>query len=76
MTFNQCQFNLSLLNRILEISTLESDSLRSSIYTLQINLANNVLQLHQWMYGSDSYDAVSSTVQEISDHIINETGAQ
>lgn len=41
-----------------------------------VNLANNVLQLHQWMYGSDSYDAVSSTVQEISDHIINETGAQ
>ena len=41
-----------------------------------VNLANNVLQLHQWMYGSDSYESVSSTVQEISDRIINETGAQ
>ena len=39
------------------------------------NLANNVLQLHQWMFGSDGYSP-SETVQEISNRIINETGIQ
>lgn len=40
-----------------------------------VNLANNVLQLHQRLFGSDGYTP-SETVQEISNRIINETGAQ
>ena len=39
------------------------------------NLANNVQQLHQWMFGSEDYTP-SATVQEISNKIINETGVQ
>ena len=40
-----------------------------------VNLSNNVLQLHQWMFGSNGYTP-SSTVQEISNTIINNTGIQ
>ena len=39
------------------------------------NLANNVSQLHQWMFGTEDYTP-SDTVQEISNRIINETGVQ
>ena len=40
-----------------------------------VNLAQNVLELHQWMFGSDGYTP-SATVQEISNEIINATGVQ
>ena len=39
------------------------------------NLAQNVLELHKWLFGSDGYTP-SNTVQEISNNIINETGIQ
>ena len=39
------------------------------------NLAANVLELHNWLFGSDGYTP-SATVQEISNNIINETGIQ
>lgn len=39
------------------------------------NLANNVLQLHQWLFGSDGYTP-SDTVQQISNEIIYNTGIQ
>lgn len=39
------------------------------------NLAQNVLELHNWLFGSDGYTP-SATVQEISNTIINETGIQ
>lgn len=39
------------------------------------NLAQNVLELHNWLFGSDGYTP-SATVQEISNSIINETGIQ
>lgn len=38
-----------------------------------VNLANNVTQLHQWMFGTENYDP-SSTVKEISNTITNNTG--
>ena len=40
-----------------------------------VNLAQNVLELHQWLFGSDGYSP-SSTVQEISNTIITNTGIQ
>ena len=40
-----------------------------------VNLAQNVLELHKWMFGSDGYTP-SATVQEISNEIINATGVQ
>ena len=39
------------------------------------NLANNVIELHNRLFGSDGYTP-SDTVQEISNIIINETGIQ
>ena len=39
------------------------------------NLAQNVLELHNWLFGSDGYTP-SATVQEISNTIMNETGIQ
>ena len=39
------------------------------------NLAQNVLELHKWLFGSDGYTP-SKTVQEIRNNIINETGIQ
>lgn len=39
------------------------------------NLENNVLQLHQWLFGSEAYTP-SQTVKEISNTIINTTGIQ
>ena len=40
-----------------------------------VNLAQNVQELHTWLFGSDGYTP-SATVQEISNNIINETGIQ
>ena len=40
-----------------------------------VNLAANVQQLHQWLFGSTDYTP-SSTVQEISNYIISYTGIQ
>lgn len=40
-----------------------------------VNLSQNVLELHQWLFGSDGYTP-SATVQEISNTIINNTGIQ
>lgn len=40
-----------------------------------VNLADNVLQLHQWLFGSDGYTP-SETVQQISNDIIYRTGVQ
>ena len=42
---------------------------------IPVNLEQNVLQLHQWMFGSDGYTP-SDKVKEISNKIINETGIQ
>lgn len=42
---------------------------------IPVNLEQNVLQLHQWMFGSDGYTP-SEKVKEISNKIINETGIQ
>ena len=42
---------------------------------IPVNLERNVLQLHQWMFGSDGYTP-SEKVKEISSKIINETGIQ
>lgn len=42
---------------------------------IPVNLEKNVLQLHQWMFGSDGYTP-SEKVTEISNKIINETGIQ
>ena len=39
------------------------------------NLANNVVQLHQFLFSGESYTP-SATVQEISNQIINNTGIQ
>lgn len=40
-----------------------------------VNLANNVIQLHAYLFGEDNYQP-SEAVQEISNRIINETGIQ
>lgn len=40
-----------------------------------VNLAQNVKELHTYLFGSDGYTP-SNTVQEISNKIINETGIQ
>lgn len=40
-----------------------------------VNLANNVTQLHQFLFGTENYQP-SATVQEISNYIINYTGIQ
>lgn len=40
-----------------------------------VNLAQNVRELHAWMFGDESYEP-SQTVQEISNQIINSTGIQ
>ena len=42
---------------------------------IPVNLANNVSQLHEFLYGTQDYQP-SATVQEISNNIINETGIQ
>lgn len=40
-----------------------------------VNLANNVTQLHKYLFNSENYTP-SASVQKISDKIINETGIQ
>lgn len=40
-----------------------------------VNLANNVTQLHEYLFGKEGYQP-SEAVMEISNHIINETGIQ
>ena len=42
---------------------------------IPVNLEQNVLQLHQWLFGSEEYTP-SDKVKEISNKIINETGIQ
>lgn len=42
---------------------------------IPVNLEQNVLELHQWMFGSEAYTP-SDKVKEISNKIINETGIQ
>ena len=40
-----------------------------------VNLAANVKQLHEYLFGDTEY-TVSDTVQQISNQIINNTGIQ
>ena len=40
-----------------------------------VNLANNVTQLHAFLFGEENYQP-SQTVQDISSQIINYTGIQ
>lgn len=54
---------------------LTTANLSAGDCVVPVNLENNVIQLHQWMFGSDGYTP-SSTVQEISWQIINDTGIQ
>lgn len=55
--------------------TLQAANISAGDCVIPVNLANNVLELHQWLFGSDGYTP-SAKVQEISDKIINETGIQ
>jgi LCP family protein required for cell wall assembly len=48
---------------------------RGSDCVVPVNLENNVLQLHQRLFGSEDYTP-SETVRAISNQIINDTGAQ
>ena len=54
---------------------LTTANLSAGDCVVPINLEDNVRQLHQWMFGEDSYQP-SDTVQEISWQIINDTGIQ
>lgn len=54
---------------------LTTANLSAGDCVVAVNLENNVVQLHQWLFGSESYTP-SSTVQEISWQIINDTGIQ
>lgn len=54
---------------------LTTANLSAGDCVVAVNLENNVIQLHQWLFGSESYTP-SSTVQEISWQIINDTGIQ
>ncbi|MFR3424183.1 MAG: hypothetical protein ACLTTO_11975 [Lachnospiraceae bacterium] len=42
---------------------------------MAVDLADNVRQLHQWLFDDSSYEP-SDSVQEISWQIINDTGIQ
>ena len=54
---------------------LTTANLSAGDCVVPINLEDNVRQLHQWMFGEENYQP-SSTVQEISWQIINDTGIQ
>lgn len=52
---------------------LTTANLTAGDCVVPINLENNVIQLHQWMFGSDGYTP-SETVTEVSNTIMNDTG--
>ncbi|MDO5424434.1 MAG: LCP family protein [Eubacteriales bacterium] len=52
-----------------------SATINGSSVVVPVNLAENVRQLHEWMFGSTEYTP-SATVQEISNQIIAATGIQ
>lgn len=54
---------------------LTTANLSAGDCVVPVNLEDNVRQLHQWMFGDDSYEP-SEAVQEISWQIINDTGIQ
>ncbi len=65
--------------RLSETSGFPFDKATANIYAgdvvVPVNLANNVTQLHQFLFGTEGY-VPSDTVQEISYRIINDTGIQ
>ncbi len=54
---------------------LTTANLQAGDCVVPVNLEDNVCQLHQWMFGDDSYQP-SDSVQEISWQIMNDTGIQ
>ena len=54
---------------------LTTANLQAGDCVVTVNLEDNVRQLHQWMFGDDSYQP-SDSVQEISWQIMNDTGIQ
>ncbi len=52
---------------------LTTANLQAGDCVVPVNLEDNVRQLHQWMFGDDSYQP-SDSVQEISWQIMNDTG--
>ena len=54
---------------------LTTANLSAGDCVVPVNLENNVIQLHQWMFDNEEYTP-SSTVQEVSWQIINDTGIQ
>ncbi len=56
-------------------SNLQAAYISAGDCVVPVNLAQNVIELHNWLFGSDGYTP-SDTVQEISNSIINETGIQ
>lgn len=54
---------------------LTTANLQAGDCVVPVNLEDNVRQLHQWMFGDDSYQP-SDSVQEISWQIMNDTGIQ
>ena len=54
---------------------LTTANLQAGDCVVSVNLEDNVRQLHQWMFGDDSYQP-SDSVQEISWQIMNDTGIQ
>ena len=54
---------------------LTTANLQAGDCVVPVDLEDNVRQLHQWMFGDDSYQP-SDSVQEISWQIMNDTGIQ
>jgi anionic cell wall polymer biosynthesis LytR-Cps2A-Psr (LCP) family protein len=54
---------------------LQTANISAGDCVVPVNLYQNVLELHTWLFGSDGYTP-SATVQEISNTIINQTGIQ
>ena len=65
--------------RLSETAGFPFEKATANIYAgdvvVPVNLANNVTQLHQFLFGTEGY-VPSDTVQEISYRIINDTGIQ
>ena len=55
--------------------TLTAANLQAGDCVVAVDLADNVRQLHQWLFDDSSYEP-SDSVQEISWQIINDTGIQ
>ncbi len=53
----------------------EAANISAGDCVVPVNLAQNVRELHAWMFGDESYEP-SQAVQEISDQIISSTGIQ